>query len=375
MMDNNIHDKPTLGSNNQPVDTESIPNISKEISQTTTKPKRLWGWYIFVIMFGGYALFIMMPMVGIVYNSEMYSVGLYSVKQDLFEYIEKHQQFPPAEKWCDALLEEDYSSLQYDSDDKGNFPFILNKHIFLHIEPPENMVVAFFGGNEWGPETSGRNLVGDIDLAKKYNRVAVLFGNGDMRTFRSRQAPYLRWRFEDDGVIPESDVKLPFLMMSMVLTIVSLMILIACRDSLRMFWPISLVIGIISAGAGVFLGSMAELTFYKSMDMGTDYIVPWIGSIWGFVIGVCFWAILGKIYKKYHANVIISSYGIVLGPLTGIAASSIIHGYLMIAYEESYLGYMLAGSFFGIIAGGGLGLISSGLMSLYKNKLSIQNYK
>ena len=348
---------------------------NKETPLASPKPKRFPGWYIIVILFAFYALFIMMPVVGVVYNSEMYSTNLYSVKYDLFNYIEKYHQFPPAEKWCDTLLEEEYPHLEYEIDEKGNSPFILNKHILEHKELPSNMVAAFFGGNESGPETSGRNLVGDVELVKDYDRVAVLFGNGDIHTFRNKQVPYLRWRFEDSGVIPDPDVKIPLLTLSVLLIIIFLAILIPCRHCLKILWILTLGIGVVSAVAGFLLGGMAELIFYKLMDTTGDFLAPWIGSVWGFLVGVCFIALLGKIYKKFHANVNMISYAIVLGPIAGVVASSLIHGYLMIAYEETSFRYMLAGSFFGIVAGGVLGLISGAIIGVYEGKMSIQNEK
>lgn len=341
--------------------------------QARPKQKRLWGWSLMLLLFVVYLLFTLMPMVGIVYNSEMYAASLYSVRHELFQYLEKHQQFPPAEKWCDTLLEEDDSYLDYEQDDQGNFPYIINKHIVEHKEPPGNMVVAFFGGDQSGPTTYGKNQVGDMELIKDCPRAAVLLGNGDIHTFRNQQFPYLRWRFEDSGIIPEPDNKFQLLILSTPLVIIFLAVLRACRDRVRQFWILALVVGIVSAGICVFLGVLAELVFYKLMDTTGNFIAPWIGSFLGFGIGVCFIALLGTIYKKYHTNVNMVSYAMVLGPLTGIAASSIVHGYLMIAYGETSFGYMAAGSFFGILGGGLLGLFSSGLILYYQDKTSLQN--
>lgn len=64
-------------------------------------------------------------------------------------------------------------------------------------------------------------------------------------------------------------------------------------------------------------------------------------------------------------------YATVIGAITGIVASSIVHGYLMIAYEEESFLYILECSCFGIIAGILLGWISSGLIRFYKNKPAI----
>lgn len=381
MADDKIDKSSVSRSDDQPVGV-NIPDSSGKTPPACPKLKRFPGWYLFLILYGGYALFILMPLVGVVFHSEMYSSDLYSVKKDLFDYFEKHEQFPPAEKWCDAILEQEgdiWPYLEAYEQDKDSYPCILNKHIFEHKELPGNMVVAFSGGEEHELEASGWNQVGDIERAKNYDRVAVLFGNGEMYTFRKKLVPYLRWRFEGSGVMPKPYLEIPFLVMTALLTIVFMAIVITCRNCLRIFWRPALGIGAASAISGGYLGGLAVRLFYLSNFNGyqlnhSDYLlIPWVGSIVGFAIGICFVVVLGAIYKKYHANVNIASYAIVLGPLTGITASSIIHGYLMIAYGETGFMYMMAGTFFGIIAGGVLGLITSGLLCISNNKSFIQN--
>lgn len=88
---------------------------------------------------------------------------------------------------------------------------------------------------------------------------------------------------------------------------------------------------------------------------------------------MCFIAVLGKIYMKLHDKILTSWYAIALGAITGAAMSSIIHGYLIIAYEEKSLLYLQAGSIMGMAAGGFLGFISSALMSFYKVKFRVDD--
>lgn len=379
MVDYGNHEKPISSSNDQPVDVKIVSNVGGEIPPANPKLKHFPGWRILAILIGGFAFFNMFPTMNILMRCSDTYADLRAVQNDLLYYVEKHQQFPPPEKWCDTLQDIDDSTFSYYRQykkDKDDFPCILNKHIFEHKELPGNMVVAFSGKDRRGTEVCGWNLVGDIEMVKDCDRVAVLFGNEQIRVFRKKLVPYLRWRFEDSGVIPKPDIKIPFLVMSTLLAIVFIAILTTCRDSLKIFWLPALGIGIASAVIGDFLSNETEKLFYLlSHGFGEDPLYSRIGGIWGFVIGVCFVAVLGRIYKKYHTHVNLISYAVVLGPMTGIAASSIIHAYLMIAYEETSFSYMLAGSFIGIIAGTLLGLISSGFVSLYKNKLHCPTQK
>ena len=91
-----------------------------------------------------------------------------------------------------------------------------------------------------------------------------------------------------------------------------------------------------------------------------------------FVIGVCFVGVIGGIYKKYNGEVKMLGYSTVIGIITGIIASAITHGYLMIAYQEDNFAFMICASLsFGSIAGFVLGWISSGAIKLYNKKQEI----
>ncbi len=192
---------------------------------------------------------------------------------------------------------------------------------------------------------------------------------GPIRIFRKNQIPYLRWMFEDRGDIPRPDGEIPLLFISILLAVIFFSILIFYREYLRIFWIFALGVGIISAAVGVFLGSIGESAFYN-LDSGDGYMASWVGSIWGFVMGAAFVGIIGKIYKKYNSRVSMAGYATDIGAITGVVASSIIHGYLMIAYEEKSFVYMAAGSCFGIVVGILIGWISSGIIRFYKIKIA-----
>ncbi len=345
-------------------------NINEETISDTheeqVEGKRLRGWGIIVLLlliFAGVTFMGTLNHVamGLISNWDVYDVG-----NELFDYVEKNdQQFPPAEKWCDAMLEKEndyYSFKRYESN-KDNFWYMLNKHIYEYDEIPDDMVVLFSGAPGW-------NKVGDADSVEANDYIKVFFGNRDTRAYRKSQIPHLRWRLEDSGAIPGPYVKTPLLVISSLLAIVFLLIFITCRQSFKIFWKLALGVGVISAVVGAFFAVPAEGIYYKFNSVGT-LVAPWISSIWCFLIGVSFIILIGRIYKKYYPNVSMVGYAIVIGAITGIIASSVVHGYLMMVYEVETFSYMLAGSSFGIIAGVLLGWITSGLIKLYKNHPAI----
>ena len=367
MADNDIHEEQISNPQEQQIEVEFASNPHERTPHAAPQVKRLQGWYIIVILLVIVAGGTFLPAIKLAADEIFRSIDFYGVDYELLDYIKKNkQQFPAAEKWCDALLEkkDDYVLFGRFEDNKENFPYTLNKYILGYDGIPDNMVVFFIGSSGW-------NQVGDYNSVKNQDRVRVFFGNGDSRTFRKKEIPYLRWKFEDSGIVPAPDVKSSLIILTVSLAIVFLGIWMKYRKCLKVFWIFAFGMGIISAGTGALLGGMAES--YYNLDPTGNYLTLLIGGVWGFVIGVSFIAIIGKIYIKYNARVSMLGYATVIGAITGIAASSIVHGYLMIAYEEESFSYMMAASCFGIIAGLFLGWIASGLIRFYKNNPAILN--
>ena len=139
---------------------------------------------------------------------------------------------------------------------------------------------------------------------------------------------------------------------------------------MKTYWIFAIIVGVLSASIGAWLGATAEEVFYR-LGEPNDFIAPWIGGLWGFVIGICFVLVIGKLYHKYNAKLTMVGYATVIGAITGAIASSIVHGYLMIAYEEPGFGYLFAGLSFGMMAGIALGWVSSGVIRFYKKNPAI----
>ena len=361
MEDKNISENAASYEPDQQVEAESQPSLG--FGQTNTEIKRLRGWYLIVIPLLIAGVFIFPANTNLSSALDPIFSGLHydGVSYAILDYFSENQA-PLPENWCDKLFELSERVRSY-SDAEKSFPYTLNKNIIGQTEIPDNMVVLF-------EDEPGWNKIGGLESAKNKERLIVLLGNGNIKIFRKSQIPYLRWKYEDSGIIPEPDTKKPFAIFSLPLAIIFLCILIKNIKSLQIFWIFALGMGIISACIGAILGSAAEGFFYRLSQTGGDLAAPLFGGVWGFVIGVSFIAVIGSIYEKYKAKVSMVGYGIVIGIIIGIFASSIVHGYLMILYKEESFSYMLACSSFGIIAGFLLGWISSGVIRFYKKKVA-----
>jgi len=327
--------------------------------------KRLRGWYLIVILFIIIAVASFFPVVNLAMRTWFDTWDIFEVGTQLVDYAKKNgNQFPKADRWCDIMLDcnDDYSFKRYE-DAKESFPYTLNSHVFECNSIPDNMVILFSGIKGW-------NKIGDANSVINGNKIVVFLGDGQFRTYRKNHISYLRWKYQDTGIIPNPAISILCFAISLLLAVGFASILIAYRKYLRIFWIFALSIGLPAAVTGVWLGSAAEDVYYK-FNTGGIYIALYIGSICGFLVGVSFVLIIGKIYAKYNAKVSMLGYATVIGAVAGVIASSIVHTYLMVMYEERSFDYMMAGSCFGIMAGLMLGWISSGAIRFYKNNPAI----
>ena len=256
-----------------------------------------------IIFLGGLVLAFLMPAYGTLYRITSNTRRLANVGGSLSEYFEKHEQYPEADRWCDALLEMESEDNYFKSfkNYKDYFPYRLNRHVGGQKEIPDNMVVAFVGESGVSRVEYGWNVAGDYESVKNCDRAWVLLGNGEIRLYRKRELLFLRWEYGESGAAPEINYMVPLMMFIVLLVIMSMVILAVCRESLRIFWQLAGGIGTVSAMVAMALGSYTELVFYNSL--GTEgFVSPVFNCITGLVTGVCYTAIVGSIYRKYRGR-------------------------------------------------------------------------
>ncbi len=358
--------------NNTP--QETVSNNIEETSQVKPEIRRMpRRWYIIIPII---LIALLMATLAVVYalNYDSGPDPLSSVGRGLLDYSRENDgQFPEKDKWCDIMLklaedgEEKYGVFKKYKSDKETFPFTLNKNVFECEGPiPKDMILVFEGQGGW-------NQVGGPELAKDDKYIDVFLANKVIeKGVKKRYLPSLRWKTEDGSNILRPDHIIPYVIISSILAVIFLRILLVNREVLNIFCGFAVGIGLSAALIGAALGALTGL-IYDDLWSEAPFVGPFIGGISGFVIGVCFVVIIGGIYKKYNANVSMAGYAIVIGAVTGAAASSIVHGYLMIAHEVSNFLFMVLGSGFGMIAGIILGWISSGVIKFYKNNPAILN--
>ncbi|MBN1844417.1 MAG: hypothetical protein JW810_01955, partial [Sedimentisphaerales bacterium] len=242
----------------QPAGNDSLSDPPETVPPPADDKKQLWGWNIMLI------LLLLTPFVGFSPAINLATRGWFRtwdldrIGYDLLNYVKTNQRFPPAQTWCDAMLEsgDKYHSYSRYTNHKEDFPYTLNRHVLGCKEVPYNMVVLFCGSPGW-------NQVGDYESVKNNDRVTVFLGNKDIRTYRKHQVPFLRWKVEDSGVIPAPGIAVWQVIFNVALAAAFMALMITGRRSLRIFWVFALGMGILSAAAGVFLGLLSEGAYYK----------------------------------------------------------------------------------------------------------------
>ncbi len=279
----------------------------------------------------------------------------------LNQYAEKNNgQWPEAGKWCDLLNQEDeYKGIFGDE----SFEYSININaIPLGNTMPADMVLLFHS-------KPGLNQAGGEELVTekmKRGRIYILFGDGKIKPVKRKDVPYLRWRLEDDGILPVRDNTMLFAVVISILSLAAIGLLVSQRRYLVKHWIFAVGLGIASAAAGGLLGQWAEDLYIKEKASGMGGLA---GIIAGFVVGICFVAWLSRIRNRTERQISIVGSGTLAGAVAGIICSSMVHLFLMIHHEESNPANLLVGMSFGVWAGLVLSWVSCGILDRrYKQK-------
>jgi prepilin-type processing-associated H-X9-DG protein len=278
---------------------------------------------------------------------------------ELADYAKNHDgQFPETEKWCDALIDSSEikeSDFGYRGSEDKSSDYAINKHaVELGADIPDNMVLLFESESGW-------NQAGGIELLRKdgRGRVNILFADNHIETVRAKHAPYLRWKLEDSGVIPEPDIAILFAVGGVIVAIVFGWICVHLKNYAKKYWKFALGLGIVSAGVGVLFGIGGEMLHIVGDKKGLGWV---IGGITGLLVGISYVSVLARCFEMKKPEVSIVGYGALSGMIAGAVCSTIVHAFLMIGYDEMNFVNMIVGSIFGIWAGAILGWISSGII-------------
>ena len=210
------------------------------------------------------------------------------------------------------------------------------------------------------------NLYGGSELLEVNNHVkrgsVIVFADRHVKFSNLDSLRELRWKIEGKEVFPESLFAVDKSIISMKYTAVLLISLpvllraafIVYKNLSKKYITSALLLGLVSGGAGCFLGSLAEW-FYRVRDFHGIGMMS--GSILGFLVGVCYCAVLTGTCVSLKDRKAIKGYAVSLGMAAGVICSTLVHLVLMIMHEEPEPFGIYAGMPFGIFAGAVLGAI------------------
>ncbi len=306
----------------------------------------------FILKFGTFRPF------SLLHDYEYTTKELYMVFTD---YAEKNNgQWPEASKWCDIAYEGNNNRVYKECD------FSLNSYaVPAGNKMPGNMVLLFQSRTGWN-QTGGQEL-----LVENPHRgyICVLFGDGHAELVKIKDVPYLRWKLEDDGIIPVIDKTIPYTVVIGILSLAAIGFLVSQRRYLVKHWFFAILLGVASSGIGYLFGFVSEVLYATSEKVN---LIGWqVGIIAGFVVGICFVVWLSRIRNRTEPQISIVGSGTLAGAVAGILCSSIVHLLLLIHHEESNPANLLAGMSFGVWAGLVLSWVSCAIFD-YKYKIKAE---
>jgi len=367
------------------------------------------GFAIITIVGSSLILLLMIPATALYYNRGgasriMCGTNLGGLGKAMLIYANDHNdQLPDASKWCDLLvMYADISPEQFicnRSDAKiGESSYAINKEVagMKMKDIPPDMVLLF--ETNYGRAKSPRDFdIRNREFAKsskklkgkvykdRWNQVGgpelstfenhnfdgcnILFA--DMHVKFEKDLSMLRWKLEGkaDFTSPlRHELKSMIPLIKVVLSAsVGLLVLFSASVILYKYrknknWPAIIFIGLLSGCVGGFFGFLSELLYTFNKFHHTGIIA---GSIFGFIVGICYAAILANTPSEIKQQKSFAGYATTMGMPAGIICSTIVHIILMIiSAQPMYLGGpnpfgILAGMPFGILAGAIFGSISS----------------
>jgi hypothetical protein len=135
-----------------------------------------------------------------IHQKELCFIGLRNLSEALHNYVQDYDQYPPADKWCDVLINyaenhpSGYSSYFNRSFtclkwEEGRSSYAMNPNV--HRDSPSNVVWLFDSKEGW-------NLYGGSELLNLNNHQGngcnILFSNGQIMFVEKEKLTRLRWK-------------------------------------------------------------------------------------------------------------------------------------------------------------------------------------
>jgi hypothetical protein len=295
-----------------------------------------------------------------------------SIGRSFREYAQNHEnRWPEAEQWCNQLIEDRDNNKSYLETEPESKLCQYAMNIYaqpLGSQMPKDMVLLFESRRGWNQSGGGELLPEDVE---GNGRIAVLFGDLNVKHVRFRDIPYLRWKLEGNPVKPAvSKTHLYFILISVFLT-VCLPTVVKNGSYCREYWMQIVLLAFIAMGCGALLGQLS-LMLYPYEDKETA--LGWIsGLASGGLMAVAYLPVLARLAGRIADPRLIIPHAVVLGSVAGVLCSSFTHAVLMIYFEERSPWALLGGTGYGIYAGAMLGLAAGAMVKaqLYRKAVPL----
>lgn len=318
-------------------------------------------------------------------------------------------QLPKAENWCDLLIiNADVSPNQFVSHPTdvrvGESSYALNNGVvgIAVSEIPSDMVVLFettlgigksrkfiakdrdfnangdyefyecnkkyFGNSRKVYKDRWNQIGGPESLAlSKNNQVYgcnVLFGNWDVKFTTLSELANLKWSLKENfqfeppqpDFSPKYSLKSKTIVFSVIgIIVISCVCFILYEFNFKKYWLFFTVLGSLSSGICYLFALVAELSIFGVIAV----------CVLGFVIGMCYVAVLAKTSYSIKQPEKLKGYAVSLGMATGVICSMILQIVLIMIDTEKLSLTIMTGLFFGIIDGAILGAIGGRIIKKY----------
>ncbi|MBE0535097.1 MAG: hypothetical protein IH624_05450 [Phycisphaerae bacterium] len=274
---------------------------------------------------------------------------------------EQGGSLPRSDQWCDVLKNvNEGAGYLFGGSKDGTYSsdFALNRAATEVIgELPDELVLLFESEPGWN-RVGGPELLAGTD---KTDFVRVYLVGAEAQLVRRSEADGLRWTAEVEPAVAATP-RGGYWALGTSLGVTGAAIIVGLRKYLRQLVLAALGVGVLSVLAGTVCGFMAEGLYATYSSQQAHGVGGIAGGLIGFLTGVCFVLVLGYARDRMRPGVSMVGFATVAGAITGAAASTAVHVFLMIGYNDFHLMYPAAGAGFGIWAGIVLGWIGSGLV-------------
>ncbi len=271
------------------------------------------------------------------------------------------------ENWCDLIREKkDISGWILggsDTEEIWSNTFVLNKGaadlIVAGEKVPDDMIFLFKGTEGWN-QTGGKDK---LATSYKHNSIPMLMGNFETKYISPKKIDRLKWDVDDTAQSLANTSIMPIYTLNAAVIAAGVCVLVLRRRHAIRYAILAVLGAAASATAGYFFSQFGcEALYIGEPSKLTDFTTVYIISA---VVGAAFILLLAPSIAGRISREELFFKTALLAGLCGLAASTLIHIYIMIYKETTNPLGILGGAGYGIYAGIVLGVVTYWLIRLW----------